>query len=207
MDRHHLPHGGPLASFRKFWVVGAPGDLKEREAHCSQMICGRCWNFVGGIDRTSGQVPNPYFTTWKGLHRRCGHLLTWMKLWRQTLINGQVPRRAGFCMFSFHRMSFRLTLSNPGDLIDPRIKRGGGELLVPPQSLRRATMGSSTFPPPRSKSQTRPKSLETAGPIVSPRGSPTNIQNWCHWLQGGVVRRRDGLTGCRTRPGKFETST
>ena len=37
-----FPRGGPLTSFRKFWVVGAPGDPKEREAHCSQMICGRC---------------------------------------------------------------------------------------------------------------------------------------------------------------------
>ena len=125
-------------------------------------------------------MPNPYFTTWKGLHRRCGHLLTWMKLWRQTLMNGQVQRRGGSVCLPFHQMSFRLTLSNPGDIIDPTITRGGNELLVPPQSLRRhATTGSSTFPQPRPKSRTHPMSpLEMAGPTVPPRGSPTDIKNW-----------------------------
>ena len=141
------------------------------------MVYGRCWSFVGSIDRASGQVPKLYFNAWKGLRRCRGHLLTWMKLWRQTLMNGRMPRRAVPVCFPFQLLSLRLTPNHPCGIVGPTITRSGNGLLVPSRSLRRrATPAYNKIPPPQYNSHAHPdRSLDITELPVPPGSYPPGI--------------------------------
>ena len=75
-------------------MANALRDHKEPasqgEDHCSKMVHGDIRTL---LEAETGRA-SWYFRVWEGLalNRYCGHVLTWVKLWRQTLVSSRMPQ-------------------------------------------------------------------------------------------------------------------